>query len=103
MRHYLKDRFGYILCMQMDILISKEALPLNMPEARGVGFTTRLSVDDKQVRDSITRQLMTGFLVYLQNKLISWRSNKQMSDETLSSRIKLMAMKTATKYMSFEI
>ena len=54
----------------------KEALPGNMPEARGIGLTMRAYVDVDYAGDSITRRSRTGFLIYLNSALIYWHSKK---------------------------
>ena len=78
---------------------SQEALPPNMPQPRGMGFTMRVFVDSDHAGDSITRRSRTGFLVYLNSSLIYWMSKKQGSIEISSFGSEFVAMKTATEYV----
>ena len=53
-----------------------EVLPLNMPQARGEGFTMHAYDDSNHAGDSVTRRSCTGYFVYLNLALICWCSKK---------------------------
>ena len=48
----------------------------NMPEPRGLGFTSRAYVDADHTGDTITRRSRTGFMVYLNNAPVYWLFKK---------------------------
>ena len=75
----------------------KEALPPNMPEARGFGFVTSIYVDADHAGDTITRRSRTGFLVYCNSALVHWMYKKQNSIETTSFGSEFCAMNMATE------
>ena len=74
-------------------------MPLNMPEARGLGFTIRAYVDTDHAGNTVTRQSRTGFMVYLNNTPVYWLSKKQNSVETSSFCSEFMAMKNLYEYL----
>jgi hypothetical protein len=77
----------------------KEALPTDMPKARGKGFIMRAYVDSDHAGDTVTRRSRTGYLIYLNSALICWHSKKQTSIETSLFGSEFMAMKHATEYV----
>jgi hypothetical protein len=77
----------------------KEALPTDMPRARGKGFIMRAYVDSDHAGDTVTRRSRTGYLIYLNSALICWHSKKQTSIETSLFGSEFMAMKHATRYV----
>ena len=83
---------------EMD-METKEELPPNMPEPRGIGFVMRAYVDADHAADSMTRKSRTGFLVFLNNAPIYWMSKKQTSVETSSFGSEFIAMKLCTEYV----
>ena len=80
-------------------LKTKEEMPTDMPEPRGLGFVMRSFVDADHATDSITRRSRTGFLVYLNSAPIYWMSRKQTSVETSSFGSEFIAMKQCTEYV----
>ncbi len=80
-------------------LATKETLPSNCPEARGLGFYMRMFVDADHAGDSITRRSRTGFIVYLNSAPVQWVSKKQTSVETSSFGSEFIAMKQGTEYL----
>ena len=83
---------------EMD-MESKETLPPNMPEPRGLGFIMRALVDADHATDSMTRKSRTGFLVFLNSAPIYWMSKKQTSVETSSFGSEFIAMKLCCEYV----
>ena len=77
----------------------KEALPENMPEPRGLGFTMSALVDADHAFDTVTRRSRIGFLVYLNNSSIYWYSKKQLSSESSTFGTEFVAMKQLCKYL----
>ena len=80
-------------------LETKEVLPENMPEPRGLGFTMRAFVNADHATNTMTRKSRTGFLVYLNCAPIYWMSKKQNGVETSSFGSEFIAMKQCTEYV----
>lgn len=76
-----------------------EILAENAPAPRGFGFTVSVYVDVDHASDTVTRRSKIGFLVYLNNTLISWNSKKQTAIESSSFGSEFMAMKQCTEYI----
>ena len=83
---------------EMD-LETKEELPSNVPEPRGIGFTMRAYVDADHATDSMTRKSRSGFIIFLNSAPIYWTSKKQSSVETSSFGSEFTAMKLCTEYV----
>ena len=98
MSKFLREKWQHSVYATDDCEL-KEALPSDMPEARGEGMTMQLYVDNDHAGDVKNRKLRTGFLVYLQSALIYWSSKKQTSVEMSSFGSEFMAIKTATEYV----
>ena len=77
-----------------------EELPLKMPEPHGMGFVIHTKVDADHALDTVTRQLRTGFLVYVNSALVHWWSKKQASVKSSSFRSEFIAMKQCSKYIN---
>ena len=78
---------------------TKEELPPNMPEPRGLGFVIRAKVDADHASDTVSRRSRTGFLVYLNSALTYWWSKKQTSIESSSFGSEFIAMKQCCEYL----
>jgi hypothetical protein len=78
---------------------SKEELPPNMCEARGVGMTMRAFVDSDHASDTTNRRSRTGFIIFLNSAPIYWFSKKQTSVETSSFGSEFIAMKQCCEYI----
>ena len=70
-----------------------EALPLNTPEPKGMGFLMMTYVDADQAFDSVTRRRQTGFIAYLNATPFYWFSQKQNNPKTSTFSSKFTAMK----------
>ena len=77
----------------------KEALPSNIREPRGCGFTISAKVDADHASDTITRRSRTGFIVYLNSAPCYWFSKKQNSIESSSFGSEFCAMKLCCEYI----
>lgn len=77
----------------------QEALPMNAPEPRGLGFRIIVYVDADHAGNVVTRRSRTGFIIFLNNSPIYWTSKKQQSIETSSFGAEFMAMKHCTEYV----
>ena len=78
---------------------SREILPPNMPQPRGIGLTMRAFVDADHATDTTTRKSRTGFLIYLNSAPIYWTSKKQTGVETSSFGSEFVAMKQCSEYV----
>jgi Reverse transcriptase (RNA-dependent DNA polymerase) len=85
LRDWTSSEFGH--------LQSKEELPPNMPQPRGMGFVMRAKVDADHTADTTTRGSRTGFIVYLNCAPAYWSSKKQASVESSSFGSEFIAMK----------
>ena len=72
---------------------AKEALPPNMPPARGRAVDLRLYVDSDHAGDKVTRRSRTGYIIYLNSAPIQWLSKKQSTVETSVFGAEFVAMK----------
>ena len=78
---------------------SKEELPPNMCEPRGIGMTMRAFVDSDHATDTTNRRSRTGFIIFLNSAPIYWYSKKQTSVETSSFGAEFIAMKQCCEYI----
>ena len=76
-----------------------EALPVNLPEPRRIGFTIRAQVDADHDADTLTRRSRTGLLVYINFELVHWFSKKQASVESSSFGSEFVTMKYCCEYI----
>ena len=60
----------------------KEALPTNAPEQRDKEIDMRIFVDSDHAGDKLTRQSITGYIIFLNNAPIAWLYKKQETIET---------------------
>ena len=77
-----------------DIL---EALPRNAPTPKGLMVRLIVYVDADHTADRLTRQLRTGYIIYIQNAPIVWFSKKQGSIEAASFGSEFLAMKACAE------
>ena len=54
----------------------EEAIPMNVPEPRGMGFTITAYVDADHAENIVTQISRSGFLIFLNNSPIYWMSKK---------------------------
>ena len=78
---------------------SKESIPSNIPQPRGLGFKMVAYVVSDHAGDSMTRRSRTGFIVFLNNAPIYWTSKKQTCIETSSFASEFIAMKHCCEYL----
>ena len=71
----------------------EEALPPDMPEARGKPLDLRMFVDSDHAGEKLTRRSRTGFMIFANNALIHWLSKKQPTVETSVFGAEFVAMK----------
>ena len=90
-RDWVSSEFGHVE--------DKEALPPNMPEPRGMGFTIVAKVDADHASNTVTRRSRTGILVYLNCLLVNWWSKKQASIESSSFGVEFIVMKQCCEYL----
>lgn len=69
---------------EFGLVSGEEILPPHAPEPRGIRFVIRAKVDADHGGDSVTRQLKTNFIVYLNLSPVYWLSKKQASVESPS-------------------
>ena len=72
-----------------------EAIPPNMPEARGLTISTSAFVDADLAGDKRNRRSQTGILIFCNKAPIYWYSKRQPSVETSTFGAEFRAMKTA--------
>jgi hypothetical protein len=72
-----------------------EAIPPNMPEARGLPVETTCYVDADHAGCRATRRSQTGILLYVQKAPIMWYSKRQNTIESSTFGSEFIAMKTA--------
>ena len=70
-----------------------------MPTPIGQTMTMRVYVDSNHAGDVLTRRSRTGFVVFLNQAPIYWKSKKQTSCETSTFGSEFVAMKQATEYI----
>ena len=73
----------------------EEAIPHNVPEARGNGVVTSTFVDADHAGCKAMRRLHTGVLCYVNKAPILWHSKRQNTVETSTFGSEYCAMKTA--------
>ena len=71
----------------------KEAIPLNVPPARGKPVDLRLWVDSSHADCILTRRSRTGYFIFMNNALIAFLSKKQPTIETSVFGAEFVAMK----------
>jgi len=70
-----------------------EALPHDAPEPLGKMVDLRLMVDSDHAGDKLTRRSRTGFLIFVNNAIVDWLSNKQPTIESSVFGAEFVAMK----------
>ena len=53
-----------------------EELPPAAPPSKGKGFIITAYVDIDHASDSVTRQLRTGYIIFINNASVYWMSKK---------------------------
>jgi hypothetical protein len=76
-----------------------EAVPPNMPEARGKSVMTTCFVDADHAGCRVTRRSQTGILIFVQRSPILWYSKRQNTVETSTFGSEFIAMKIATEQL----
>ena len=76
-----------------------EALPVNVPEPRGFGFSIKGKVYADYDADTVTRISQTGLLIYINCDLVYWLSKKQAIVESSNFGSEFVAMKHCCEYM----
>jgi hypothetical protein len=71
----------------------QEAIPTNAPPPLGKEVDLRMMVDSNHAGDNMTRQLRTGFLIFLNMLLINWLSQKEPAIESSIFGAEFCAMK----------
>jgi hypothetical protein len=66
-----------------------------MPEPKGKGVNTSCFVDADHAGNVITRQLHTGFFIYVQNAPIIWFSKRQNTVKSSSFGSEFVALRAA--------
>jgi hypothetical protein len=74
---------------------AEEAIPHNVPEARGNGVVTSSSVDSDHAGCKETRRSHTGVILYVNKAPILWYSKRQNTVETSTFGSEFCAMKIA--------
>ena len=73
---------------------AKEAIPPNMPEARGHAVITSCFVDASHANNQRDRKSQTGILIFMNKAPIHWYSKRQSTVETSTFGAEFCAMKT---------
>jgi hypothetical protein len=76
---------------------AKEAIPPNMPEARGHSVIITCFVDANHAGNVIDRKSQTGILIFLNKAPIHWYSKRQATVETSTFGAEFCAMRIATE------
>ena len=76
---------------------AKEAIPPNMPEARGHAVIISCFVDANHAGDVKDRRSQTGILIFLNKAPIHWYSKKQTAVESSTFGAEFVALKIATE------
>ena len=71
----------------------EEAIPPDVPEARGHCIDIRMMVDSDHAGDKETRRSRTGFMIFVNMALIIWHSKKQPTVESSVFGAEFVAMK----------
>ena len=74
---------------------ANEAIPHNMPEARGNDIIITCFVDTNHAGDQKTRKSQTGVLIFMNKVPIHWYSKQQASVESSTFGTEFCALKTA--------
>ena len=74
-----------------------EAIPPNAPDPRGKSVDLRMWVDSDHSGDIVTRQLHTGYFIFLNTALINWPSKKKSTIEGSVFGSEFVAMKTSVE------
>jgi len=70
-----------------------------MPKPIGKEFVLRVQVDADHAGETLTQRSRSGFIVFLNNAPIYWRSKNQTSCEMSTYGSELVAMKQATEFV----
>ena len=76
---------------------AKEAIPPNMPEARGTSISIATFVDANHAGDKTDRRSQTGVLIFINKAPIHWYSKKQNTVEASTFGAEFCAMRTAVE------
>ena len=76
---------------------AKEAIPPNMPEARGHDIIVSCFVDANHAGNQKDRRSQTGILIFINKSPIIWYSKRQNTVETSTFGAEFCAMKIATE------
>ena len=76
-----------------------EAMPPNMPEARGRGLTIHCFVDSDHAGNKVTRRSHTGFIIFLNGAPIIWFSKRQNTVESSTFGSEFVALRIATEHV----
>ena len=76
---------------------AKEAIPPNMPEARGLDVIITCFVDANHAGNQKDRRSQTGVLIFLNKAPIHWYSKRQSTVESSTFGAEFCAMKTAVE------
>lgn len=74
-----------------------EEIPHNIPEPRGNPMVISCFVDANHAGDLVTRKSHTGILIYVNNSLVAWFSNKQMTVESSTFDSEFVAARIAAE------
>ena len=75
----------------------KEAIPPNMPEARGLPVSVSVFVDADLAGDKANRRSQTGILIFINRAPIHWYSKRQPSVEASTFGAEFRAMKISVE------
>jgi hypothetical protein len=76
---------------------AKEAVPINVPEARGNFVVMSCFEDADHAGDVVTRRSHTGIIIFVNKAPILWYSKKQNTVESSTFGSEMIAMKTAVE------
>ena len=76
---------------------AREAIPLDMPEARGNPVNMSAFVDADHAGDVVTRRSHTGLLIFVNRSPIIWYSKKQNTVESSTFGSEFVAMRVAVE------
>ena len=91
-----EDRFRKFECENF-YNDAKEAIPLDLPEARGNFMSTHCFVDANHGADKVTRRSQTGILLFCNTAPVIWYSKRQNSVEVSTFGSEFMALKMCTE------
>jgi hypothetical protein len=72
-----------------------EDIPIDMPVPKGRKAYIIVYVDEDHARDKVTRRLVTGILLLLNNTLLQWLSKRQPTVETSTYGSEMIATRIA--------